>query len=41
MGMTQIAQAATLFGLEDLRILEQPLGMLAEGMVHYAVHNFH
>ena len=36
MGMTQIALAATLFGPEDLRIVEQPLGPLAEGMVRIA-----
>jgi L-idonate 5-dehydrogenase len=36
MGMTQIALAATLFGPEDLRIVEQPLGPLAEGMVRTA-----
>jgi L-idonate 5-dehydrogenase len=36
MGMTQIALAATLFGPEDLRMVEQPLGPLAEGMVRIA-----
>lgn len=34
--MTQIALAATLFGPEDLRIVEQPLAPLAEGMVRIA-----
>jgi L-idonate 5-dehydrogenase len=34
--MTQIALAATLFGPEDLRMVEQPLGPLAEGMVRIA-----
>jgi len=36
MGMTQITLTATLFGPEDLRIVEQPLGSLGEGMVRIA-----
>lgn len=31
--MTESATAATLFGPEDLRIVEHPLGPLAPGMV--------
>jgi L-idonate 5-dehydrogenase len=31
--MTETALAATLFGPEDLRMVERPLGPLAEGMV--------
>ncbi len=34
--MSAIAFAATLFGAEDLRVVERPLGPLAEGMVRIA-----